>query len=74
MNDQVAMSKGNGQLVIAVPLYRWHRSDEIAALAGYSLSLTEDKPIAYVVDCADAGCPLFNAEFVEKNFEFLGDL
>lgn len=74
MRDQVVMSKTNGQLAIAVPLFRYHYEDEIASLPGYSMALTNGKPLAYVLDCDKIGCQLMNAKLLEKIVEFLGDL
>lgn len=74
MKDQVIMGP-NGELMIAVPLFRHHIENEICALNGYSLSLTSAKPLAYVIDIGDGNrCPIFNAEVVEEKAEFLGDL
>lgn len=75
MKDQVVMSKTNGQLAIAVPLFRMVKSDLIESLAGFNIMLTRTKPIAYALDCGDeVGISLVNADFVDKNAEFLGDL
>lgn len=74
MKDQVAMLKGNGELVIAIPLFRNHYSQEIANLKGYSVLLFGDAPIAYAIEHPEIGIKLFNAEFVHANMEFLGDL
>lgn len=73
MKDQVIMSKTNGQLAVAVPLYRRHYDEELGRLEGYSISLTNDDPLAYVVECHES-CALMNREAVEKNCEFLSDL
>ena len=73
MKDQVAMAT-NGQLVVAIPLYRYLHEEPLAKMEGYSIALTMSKPIAYVIDCGELGNQLFNSKFVEKNLEFLGDL
>lgn len=76
MKDQVVMSKTNGQLAIAVPLFRWHRSYELMAIPGYVISMTKGKPLAYILDCGpNVGEPqVYGARFCERNLEFLGDL
>lgn len=74
MSDQVAMSRTNGQLVIAIPLYRRHHEEALGKLEGYCVSLTSEKPIAYILDCGDVGNQMLNAEFVEANLDFLGAL
>ncbi len=74
MRDQVIMSPNNGQLAIAVPLYRIIQSEELEKLEGYSLQLTMQEPVAYAIDCGDDGIQLMNAEFVESKLEFLGEL
>lgn len=76
MKDQVVMSKTNGQLAIAVPLFRVHHEEELGAMEGYTISLTNSKPLAYVLDCGPGqGNPqIFNAAFCETNLEFLGDV
>lgn len=76
MKDQIVMSKTNGEIGIAVPLFRYHYSDELANLEGYVISVTDSKPLAYVIDAGPAhGSPqLMNAKIVEENLEFLGDL
>ncbi len=76
MKDQVVMSKTNGQLAIAIPLFRWHHQEHIGNLDGYSIALTNNRPLAYVIDCGPGmGIPqLMNAKFIETHLEFLGDL
>lgn len=74
MRNQVAMSKANGELVIAIPLFRNRYSQKIENLNGYSVSLFGDEPIAYAIEHPEIGIILFNAEFVHSNMEFLGDL
>lgn len=76
MKDQVVISKNNGQLVVAVPLFRWHHEEELASLDGYSVSLTNGKPLAYVIDGGkEMGTPqVLSAAFVEAQLEFLGEL
>lgn len=77
MRDQVVMSKVNGELAIAVPLFRWDQENEIANLAGYSISITNERPVAYAIEGSvdgDSFCQLMNTAFVTANLEFLGDL
>lgn len=74
MRDQVAMSKGNGELVIAIPLYRSHHTENIGNLDGYSIQLFKNEPLAYAIEHPEIGIKLFNADFVHANIEFLGDL
>lgn len=77
MKDQVVMSKTNGQLAIAVPLFRQYETEPLASMENYVVSITEDKPLAYVIDLgSDSGLAiqLMNAAFVEKHLEFLGEL
>lgn len=74
MKDQVVMAP-SGAICLAIPLFRWHHEEPLANLEGFTISVTNEKPIAYAVDCGpENGIPLFQASFVEKNFEFLGDL
>lgn len=73
MKDQVVMSKSNGQLAIAIPLYRINYEESLGKLEGYSLMMTNAKPLAYVIYCFDQ-CTLMNHEWVHRNLEFLGDL
>jgi hypothetical protein len=74
MKDQVVMSKTNGQLAVAVPLYRHQVGDLLERLAGYTISISRDEPLAYILDCGKHGCQVLSARFVENNLEFLGDL
>ena len=74
MKDQVVMSPKNGALCIAIPLYRRHYDEPLCNLAGYSVSLTNDEPIVYAIDYGQAQLQAFNAEWVENNLEFLGDV
>ena len=73
MSDVVIMGR-NGELAVAVPLYRAEYSDEIASLEGQALMLMSKKPWAYVVDMDSKTCPILNAEIVERQCEFLGKL
>lgn len=96
MKDQVVMSKNNGELCVAIPLFRVHhqeslgstgeasprkrategRSLELEKLGEYRIFLTKEKPTAYVLEHPEFGSTLklFNAEFIENNMEFLGEL
>lgn len=76
MNDQICMSPNNGQLVVAIPLFRIRHTEELAKLEGCSLLLTNEKPLAYVIDGGEEmGQPqVMNAKFIEEQLEFLGDL
>lgn len=73
MKDQIIMSKTNANCAVAVPLFRMSHTEELARIDGYTVSLTNAKPIAYAVDMGDK-IQLFNAEFLEANVEFIGDL
>lgn len=73
MKDQVYMSPMNGNLVVAVPLFRFQSEEVLEQLEGYSISLTNGKPIAYAIDMGES-IQLMNAEFVESKLECLGDL
>lgn len=74
MKDQVIIGP-NGQLGIAIPLFRWSHETVLEEMGGYSIAVTNNKPIAYVIDAGEPGnLPIINAEFVEKNAIFLGDL
>ncbi len=76
MRDKVCMSPNNGQLVVAIPLFRWHHHEHLVNLEGYSISLTNSKPLAYVIDGGkEMGEPqVMSAKFIESQLEFLGDL
>lgn len=73
MKDQIIISKVNGECAIAVPLFRMYNTEQLADLDGYVVSLTCPKPIAYAVDMGES-IQLFNAEFLEDNVIFVGDL
>ncbi len=74
MKDQVILGP-NGELGIAVPLFRYHHEEPLANLEGYSIALTNGKPLAYVIDDgSERVYPIIVAAFVEKKAEFLGDL
>lgn len=76
VKDQVVMSKNNGELCVAIPLFRVHHQEDLGKMEGYSIFLTKEKPIAYVLEHPELGSSLklFNAEFVETNMEFLSEL
>lgn len=73
MKDQIIISKTNAELAVAVPLFRRHLEEELTKLDGYTVSLTSEKPLAYAVDMGES-VQLMNAEFLEKNVDFIGDL
>lgn len=73
MKDQVVMSKMNAELAVAVPLFRLAASDDLGSLDGYSLMVSNSKPIAYVLCVGDVN-QILNAKFVEENCEFLSEL
>lgn len=74
MKDQVVMSPNNGEICIAIPLYRHHYDEPLCSLEGYSVILTNDVPLMYALDFGQDHIQALNAEFVENNLEFLGDL
>lgn len=75
MKDQVVMSPYNGQLAIAIPLYRLQHSEVLTGLGdSYSLQVSNSKPTAYAIDCDKLGIRLMDARFVEKHLKFLGEL
>jgi hypothetical protein len=73
MKDQIVMA-ANGEIAVAVPLFRLQHEEALEHWDGYILSVTNSKPLAYVLDVGDPQCTIFKAEFIEKNVEFLGDL
>jgi len=75
MKDQIVMSPNNAFCAVAIPLYRICHEQELAKMEGHTLLLTNTKPSAYAIDCGpEGGTQLMNADFVEKNLIFLGDL
>jgi hypothetical protein len=74
MKDQVILGV-NGELAIAVPLFRRHHEEELVKLDGYTVSLTSEKPLAYILDMGtEDNCPIVNNTVIESQCEFLGDL
>lgn len=73
MKDQIVMSPYNAEVAIAVPLFRIHHEQEITKLEGYSVTLTNEKPLAYVIQTPD-DCQVMSSEFVENSLIFLGEL
>jgi hypothetical protein len=79
VKDQVAIAF-NGNICIAIPLYRRHEMDDsnLDSAGKYKITLqvTEEKPLAYVIDGGpEYGEPqLCNARITEKYLEFLGEL
>jgi hypothetical protein len=75
VKDQVIMGP-SGEIAVAVPLFRYHHEEQLAKLEGYSVALTNGKPLAYIVDAGAVGTQLCSAEWLENGSgaEFLGDL
>ena len=74
MKDRIVMSPNNGQLAIAIPLFRCVQDEVLDRVDNFIISFTT-KPVAYAIDCGEeVGIQLMNADFVEKNLEFLGEL
>jgi hypothetical protein len=75
MKDKVLMSKNNAQLVVGIPLFRRHQMDDNNFGYGVLLTIEEENPIAYVIDCGpEIGAKLFNADFVHEYLIDLGEL
>ena len=74
MKDQIVMSRNNGACGVAIPLFRIQHDEELMQLYGYTVSLHNNKPIAYAIDVGAERLDFFNADWVEKNLEFIGDL
>jgi hypothetical protein len=73
MRDQIILGR-NGELAVAVPLYRVQHEEQLGKLDGYIVSLTNSKPLAYILDMGLSSCPVLNSEIVEQQCDFLGDL
>jgi len=73
MKDQIIISKINAECAVAVPLFRMHKSHEMASIDGYTVSLTTSEPLAYAIDFGNT-IQVFNAEYIEKKCIFVGDL
>lgn len=74
MNDQVVMSPKNGQLAIAIPLFRHIQSDAMINTGNYVIAFKSDDPKAYVLDFEDYGLTVVSSEWAHKYLEFLGEL
>ena len=74
MKDKLVMSKTNGECAIAIPLFRLIQDDALDKIENYVIAFNDTKPFAYCIDCGEHGIQLMNADFVENNLEFLGDL
>lgn len=74
MKDQVVMSKNNGELCVAIPLFRLHHQESLGKMEGCVVALMKSEPTAYVLEHPEFGLRLFNVDFIENNMEFLGEL
>lgn len=72
MKDKVILGK-DGELAIAVPLFRLTDSEELA-LPGYSLMIAQPKPLMYLIDMGKDTCLPVRSELVEKHATILSDL
>ena len=72
MKDKVIMGPG-GDIAIAIPLYRLQHEEPLK-LEGYSLFLSNEKPVAYAIDFGSGSLSLVNSEMLESRVEFLSDL
>jgi len=72
---EVVILTDKGILTSAIPLFAKHHDTEIASMEGYSVSLSNDKALAYVVFVGEGeNLQLVNAEVLEKHCEVLGYL
>lgn len=77
MKKQVVMSKKNGNICVAIPLFQRDYTELDFEMPGqYSMVLVDslERPIAYALDIGDENCVVWSAKFVEEQLEFLGDL
>lgn len=62
-------------ITTVMPLFPHYEETEIAKLDGYSISLSNEKPVAYAMFVGEeTKLQLIGAELVEKHCEFLGVL
>lgn len=73
MSQFVIMSKNNGVLAIATPLFKIDHEQVLEKLDGYQISLIENKPTAYVVEVSGI-LEMWDASLIETQCEFLGEL
>jgi hypothetical protein len=71
LNDQVVLSQ-NGELCLAIPLFRilgfkFHYS-------GYTAFISNANAVEAYIIVTLVGAMVMSREFVEKKFEFLGEL
>lgn len=65
MKDLVILGN-DGSIAIAVPLFRHFEDNALAMMDGYTISLTNGKPVAFAMDFGSGNLELVNAELVEK--------
>lgn len=76
MKDQIIISKHNAECAIAIPLYRRNYADIDAGGGGFVSIMAyseSEKPVAYAIDFGKR-IHLFNADMLEKQVIFAGDL
>lgn len=74
MKDQVFLVKENGNLCGGVPLFRMQHEESLCKMEGFVVSLTNEKPVLYLMDVGIDNLTPMNAEFVEGKLESIGDL
>lgn len=73
MKDQIIVSKINGECAVAIPLFRLCEDKILDRVGNYIISFNSQKPVAYAVDMGDS-IQLINAEYLEENVHFIGEL
>jgi hypothetical protein len=72
---EVVILTDRGILTSAIPLFAKYHDTELDTLDGYSISLSNDKALAYVVYVGEGeNLQLVNGELLEKHCEVLGYL
>lgn len=75
MKPQVIMSKHNGNLAVAIPVYILLSSEELDVYTDYKIIMVNyNKPIGYMLDANSKTSEFCNKEVIDKNCEWLGDL
>lgn len=74
MTDKLFMSPNNGEVVVGIPLFKTHNSEEIPSFKdGYYIFLTNSEPLAYILDAGSFN-QIVSAEWANKYLINLGNL
>lgn len=69
MSELLIYNPEQDKLGVLIPLYTRQVEQTLDVFKGYTIGITSDKPVAYIIGVDGSTFTLISAEFVKKKFD-----